>query len=179
MNAHTPKWSNILLGQARLVQARAWCALVLFLFFSTVFLRESAAEIFAWEYNKCLQGCTPKEACCAETCGYRACIKQHTTRETSVGAELTDPGAGDAAIAVCAPHLDVMNKCFKANPSKPPDDLDTARDTFCALAIIKTKSYANKDACLATMMASEKRGGMRPDDILKAYQAGIATFRRK
>jgi hypothetical protein len=152
-------------------------------FFVLVFLiRESSADIFAWEYHNCTQRCAPKETCCKETCGYKACIKQNTTRETAIGAELTDPGAADAAMAVCYPHLDVMKKCREAAEQQGEagqDELARARDEYCTLAAARTRTYANKDACISSTMTSEKNGKLSQAEILNIYRAAVMRLKRK
>lgn len=151
------------------------CLLGLLVFF----VPRSFAEIFAWEYNNCIQKCMPKEKCCKETCGYKACIKHNTTRETAIGAELTDPGAGDTAMAVCYPHLDVMKKCFDQNKIQGSEDLKSVIEEYCSLVMVKTKEYPSKEVCTSSTMENGKRSGKSAADLIKNYKVAIEVLNRK
>ena len=89
---------------------------------------------------------------------------------------MTDPGAGDTAMAVCYPHLDVMKKCFDKN--KPSFDLTTLREEFCTLSVAKAKKYTSKEACVLEMKKAEEAGQRGPEELVKIYSAGISAYKR-
>jgi len=93
-------------------------------------------------YQACMAGCdTALDACCVQSCGYRACIAAGaggtslfsnmggTQGDIAEGAEaLADPAAAQAAVAACMPHVDALQKCraaeararTAAKPEAPP-----------------------------------------------------------
>jgi len=139
------------------------------------FFDNALADTFAWEYSDCTKKCMPKEKCCNEVCGYKACIKHNMGRTTRGSAEVIDQGAWGSAMAVCFPHIDAIKKCTEAN--KEDAELARLRAEFCGLAVQKSPgSYSSKDSCIKEMSAGEKKGGKDPEYIKKAYRAGIAAY---